>query len=195
MKCSVPGCNRMHYAHGLCKAHYQRLRKHGDVRADVPIDPPRAFGAQRPGILLQQRRTLTTHPTPTPQATPCRLWQGATDRSGYGVRRDGQPMHRWVMEVALGRKLEDGEVVMHLCDQPLCYRFEHLRLATQTDNNIDRSEKGRGSTRLNAEAVRAIRSSDENHSVLARRYGVAHSTIRRVRSGESWQHITDVETP
>ncbi|QZT60930.1 hypothetical protein [Mycolicibacterium austroafricanum] len=27
--CSVDGCDRDHYAHGLCMTHYQRQRRHG----------------------------------------------------------------------------------------------------------------------------------------------------------------------
>ena len=35
--CTVPGCDRHVHARGLCNPHYQRLRAHGDVRADIPI--------------------------------------------------------------------------------------------------------------------------------------------------------------
>ena len=76
------------------------------------------------------RRTQATHPTPTPQPTPCRLWQGTQGSDGYGWRKitlaDGRripvSMHRWVMAQLLGRRLNRYEVVLHACDNPLCYR-------------------------------------------------------------------------
>jgi hypothetical protein len=35
--CSIDGCARAAYIEELCEAHYRRLRRTGDVRADVPI--------------------------------------------------------------------------------------------------------------------------------------------------------------
>lgn len=35
--CSVAGCEIRKAARGLCQSHYRRLRKYGDVRADVPV--------------------------------------------------------------------------------------------------------------------------------------------------------------
>lgn len=35
--CSVTGCPNFARTRGLCNGHYKRLRKHGDVQADVPL--------------------------------------------------------------------------------------------------------------------------------------------------------------
>lgn len=145
---------------------------------------------------LHVERRLADHPAPTPQPTPCRLWQGATSK-GYGVRTDNSKVHRWVMSMALGRPLLSSETVLHECDQRLCYRFEHLRLGTIADNNLDARLKGRhghgellGSAHPNAkltdEQVREIKASTDGYRVLARRYGVGQTTIRRIRKGETW---------
>ena len=37
MTCTVESCDRTVYARSLCQPHYKRLRRHGDVLADVPI--------------------------------------------------------------------------------------------------------------------------------------------------------------
>lgn len=37
MACSIESCDRDVYAKQLCQPHYKRLRRHGDVFADVPI--------------------------------------------------------------------------------------------------------------------------------------------------------------
>lgn len=92
-------------------------------------------------------RRAIDHPAPTPQDTPCRLWQGSTAGQGYGtMHRNGDKvyLHRWVYEKALGQPIPTGLHVMHLCDQPLCFRFEHLRLGTHSDNMMDMVRKGRG---------------------------------------------------
>lgn len=89
---------------------------------------------------------------------PCRLYRGALNEHGYGVpclgavRIDARGenkgrrqvlLHRWVVEQVEGRPLEPGEVVMHLCDTPACYRYSHLRRATQRENIVDGYTKGR----------------------------------------------------
>lgn len=37
MECSIESCDRNAYARELCQPHYRRLRRHGDVFADLPI--------------------------------------------------------------------------------------------------------------------------------------------------------------
>ena len=37
MECSIESCDRNAYARELCQPHYKRLRRHGDVFADLPI--------------------------------------------------------------------------------------------------------------------------------------------------------------
>lgn len=35
--CSIDGCDRPHEARALCRTHYDRLRKHGDPMAHIPV--------------------------------------------------------------------------------------------------------------------------------------------------------------
>jgi hypothetical protein len=93
-----------------------------------------------------------------------------------------------------------GKVVMHLCDNPPCYRLSHLRIGTQTDNCNDMWAKGRARpgttsgalhpaakfTEADIESVRIELAAGTPGLVLARRYGVHHSTIYRIRDGRTW---------
>ncbi len=94
---------------------------------------------------------------PTVLETPCREYQGPR-RGGYGRPHLGEQMyhstggkhfrkrvtlHRWIMEQYLGRKLDRWEIVRHRCDNPPCFRFDHLVLGTQADNNQDMVDRGR----------------------------------------------------
>jgi hypothetical protein len=93
-------------------------------------------------------RTMETHPPPTPQRTPCRLWQGAVDGDGYGVMADShlrpgykKYVHRWVWEMAYGRP-KPFKVVRHKCDNRACFRLSHLEIGSVADNNRDAQERG-----------------------------------------------------
>jgi hypothetical protein len=160
----------------------------------------------RPSRVVVVRRTQQTHPSPTPQPTPCRLWQGASGSDGYGWRKvDGKPMsmHRWVMSQVLGRKLRPTEIVLHACDNPFCYREAHLSIGTVQSNNADMRAKGRDSkppvnvfhgeahpmAKLSAAQVRRIKGhlqSGLSAKTIAAMFDVSPSTVRRIRRGESW---------
>ena len=96
-------------------------------------------------------RTLDEFPAPTPQPTPCVLWQGPVDRYGYGVlsgRGHGSGnhhkrirAHRWVWEMH-NSELLPGLVVRHKCDNRVCINLDHLELGTQGDNVRDAAERG-----------------------------------------------------
>lgn len=154
-------------------------------------------------------RRLLDFPPPTPLGTPCRLWQGAVNRGGYGWRKVGARgqrqtvlMHRWVMETILERTLRRDEVVMHLCDNRLCYRADHLRVGTVRDNNEDMVNKGRlvhvanaSPGERNARAKLSQRQVDHirrlyrdglRQGTIAEQYNISISTVSRVVRGVTW---------
>src|SRR5882672_10854107 len=47
-KCSVIGCVAISHSKGLCNAHYIRLRKHGDLMLDVPVEAKGPHGQGSP---------------------------------------------------------------------------------------------------------------------------------------------------
>jgi len=49
--CSIEGCSRRHFGHGLCGMHYQRLQVHGDVNHERP----RWHGGRRKGHPLHNK--------------------------------------------------------------------------------------------------------------------------------------------
>ena len=85
--------------------------------------------------------------------TPCREWMGARTTAGYGEYRPGGRrhkgvtrktvyLHRWIWEQVNG-PIPEGMHVMHRCDNPACFRLDHLRLGTRADNMADMAAKGR----------------------------------------------------
>ena len=158
-------------------------------------------------------RSLKDNPPPTPQPTPCRLWQGAVDKDGYGRLKitlpDGtykhKTIHRWVVEQVLGRELKSSEFILHACDHPPCYRYDHLSVGTVQDNNADMKAKGRAkktpvnrlpgesngrstlSTR-DVERIRNMRRQGFTIKTISEAFDVAPTTVGKVVRGVSWRH-------
>lgn len=59
--------------------------------------------------------------------------------------RNGQriPAHRYIYEL-LFKKIKDGLLLLHRCDNTLCVNPSHMFEGTQKDNALDREAKGRG---------------------------------------------------
>ena len=180
------------------------------VKIRMPRRPIRVVD-RRPQYKIVVRRNVD-HPPPTPQPTPCRLWQGVEGTDGYGRRKVREPngkvrstsMHRWVMEQLLGRRLRSSEVIMHACDNRLCYRVDHLSVGTVRENNADMKAKGRNTpppinvyhgechpmAKLSAHQVRRIRGhyrSGLTPTTIAEMFEVSPSTIRRIVTGVRWR--------
>ena len=76
--------------------------------------------------------------------TGCWEWQGRRDRWGYGritVSHRRLSVHRLAASLFLGLELESELHVLHRCDNPGCFRPDHLYLGTNADNVRDRISK------------------------------------------------------
>ena len=121
--CEKPACN----VRGWCGAHYSRWLKWGDVRADIPLrarhkDPSESLAAR------------------TRQEGDCLVWTGSRS-GGYGrIGVGGKTIaaHRFAWEQAHGA-IPEGMYVDHVCHNPACVAVEHLRLASNTQNQRNRA--------------------------------------------------------
>lgn len=193
----------------------RRLRPLVQIR--MPGTPDRASPARRQSLRIERRRDSFVPPTPQP--TPCVLWQGPVDRQGYGRLKvpddDGvlkaTGPHRWVMDVLMvaeeGRHLRPDEFVLHLCDNPPCFRVDHLMVGTVQENNQQMFDRGRASppprnvfygeehprSKLTERSVQAIRSqyrAGVTVKILAREFGVGQTAVRRVLKGLTWNQVS-----
>lgn len=135
--------------------------------------------------------------------TPCWEWPGNRDRDGYGyIKVCGKRLqaHRLMYEVLVG-PIPEGFQVLHHCDNPPCWRPDHLFVGTHLDNVADRQTKGRhargsrvAGAKLTEEQVleirRRYRLGGVSMGTLAREFGLFDTTaaakiIKRV----TWKHL------
>ena len=75
----------------------------------------------------------------------CLVWDRCRTGARYGqLYVDGKVLltHRIAWEAFMG-KIPKGQCVLHKCDNPPCWRKEHLFLGTKADNTQDMMKKGR----------------------------------------------------
>ena len=144
----------------------------------------------------------------------CWLWTAAVsnpklldqidESRAYGIFWNGKRLvgaHRFVYELTR-RPLQQGEIVMHLCDRPRCVNPDHLMVGSQPQNIRQAVVKGRfkgnpfcGSSRhgskLTEEKVELIKKMASNgmtHRKIANHFDVAYSLITRIVKGTIWRH-------
>jgi endogenous inhibitor of DNA gyrase (YacG/DUF329 family) len=133
----------------------------------------------------------------------CWEWKGNRDEDGYGVfHLDGK--NCWAVRVPLritdGKPVPDDRVVRHHCDNPPCVNPVHLDGGSPADNAWDMVRRGRvargeraGLAKLTdadvSEMMNLYATGSWTAKDLAKRYGVAKSSILRILKGETWAHI------
>jgi len=189
--CTVPRCERKHYAKGYCELHYMRVRKYGTPEGGPTnhAPPEERFwrGVNKDG------------------PNGCWIYERGLRRGVYGRFQIGGKgskhvsAHRYSYELHKG-PIPEGMVIMHSCDTPRCVNPDHLRAGTHKENTADMIAKGRKvvvapkgeghlKARLTEELVLEIRSSTKTNRAWAERLGVSITCIRKARVGETWKHI------
>lgn len=137
----------------------------------------------------------------------CWLWTAALNSKGYGTIGHGgrRPSGSWRTILAHRASylmhvgpIQDGQDVLHRCDNPQCVRPAHLMLGDDAENTRDKMRKNRQArgemlpqSRLTDAAVREIRQQGARLDVhrAAARYGVTPSTISSVLRAATWRHV------
>lgn len=89
------------------------------------------------------------------------------------------------------------KVVMHSCDNPECTNPNHLSIGTQKENMHDAAQKGRirsarkGGKRLfDAKTAISIFLASGIYKHIAEEYGCSADVVAGIKSGRSWNNIT-----
>lgn len=105
--CSEEGCERIHYARGLCNPHYQRKRLgySGPPLSGLPFDVRFWRKADKDGPVPEDR----------PEMGPCWIWTGGKNKGGYGqFGRPTRSAHCIAYELLVG-PIPKGLEIDHLC--------------------------------------------------------------------------------
>ena len=121
------------------------------------------------------------------------------DYPGISLSRSKEKKYRLVHQLLttafLGPRPQ-GQVVRHIDGNPKNCKLSNLAYGTYAENEADKEIHGTRlhgeeikSSKLNVQAVTAIRASSASQSQLARDYGVHQGTIWRILRRETWAHV------
>lgn len=121
--------------------------------------------------------------------TACWIWQGGTNRRGYGQSRyagRGEEAHRAYYRKHVGQ-IPAGFDVDHLCRVPPCVNPDHLEAVTHAEN------LRRGNcAKLSSEDVIAIRrllSAGVMQKTIAAQFGVSRCNISGICHHRTWKDV------
>lgn len=136
----------------------------------------------------------------------CWPWTGHKNAKGYGkmwLNGKCESAHRISFEIHV-RPLQEGEWVLHTCDNPACINPHHFFARDVQANVSDMMDKGRNNqpkgennhlSKLTSEAVRVIREAFSSSRTmktkraLAARFCVSVGAIEQVVYGKTWKHV------
>lgn len=195
--CSVAECERPAKTRKLCRAHYQRLIKHGSPEGGARNRAPR-----RSSNDARLRFTGWTEVVRRPELGPCWEWLGPVNPDGYGklANSDGQIVgaHRLAYTEWVG-PLDADTYACHKCDNPPCINPAHLFPGSNAENLRDMKAKRRiangtrnGSAILTDAQVQEIRALAglKLHSEIAAQFGCSKSHVSHIIRGTVRKHPT-----
>lgn len=131
--CSFPGCDREYKAGGYCAGHYAQ---HRSSRALAPL----IEGPTRRETSHMSTRERFMHFVVEGNGDECWVWTGALV-GGYGQFSTGGVVHyahRYAYETSV-RELPEDIQVDHICRNRACVNLNHLREATNKQNQENRA--------------------------------------------------------
>ena len=183
--CTIPNCDKPHYARGLCGTHYQRWRIHGDplfLKQAATGEPERYF-----------REVVMAY-----EGDDCLTWPFGKN-SGYGIIwHDGRThiVSRLVCEEWRGPPPTPRHEAAHSCGKGhlVCVTKGHLSWKTPVENQADKIIHGThnrgersGCAKLTASDVQEIRSlSGLSKADIARQFGVSQSRVSLIINRKAW---------
>ncbi len=129
------------------------------------------------------------------------------------IRKKGKTLNRYIHKLVAEYFLEPGRpdqtYVVHLDHDKLNNRVQNLRWATQEEmiehnrtnpNVLNRLLPKRTSnyklTESKVMIIKKLLRNDKNRlKMIARQFGITHTQLNRIRSGENWKHVVLDEEP
>lgn len=130
-------------------------------------------------------------------STGCWNWTGARNSGGYGLvklrKYTSSPLRVHRLAAMLWGDFDPTSPfsVMHICDNPACFRPEHLRIGTASANARDRAGKARhGAAKLTLADAMEIRRIYQRGGItyasLASAYAISSGMVAHIIRGRKW---------
>lgn len=136
----------------------------------------------------------------------CWIFTGCKTTAGYGIvsvgGRNGKLMytHR-LMWASIYGEIGEGLEILHKCDNPPCMNPDHLFKGTQTDNNLDKVNKGRARGNKNTgedsgyhkltwakvAMIRELRLQGLTKTAIAKKFDIHRTTVAHIENGKTWR--------
>lgn len=138
---------------------------------------------------------ILTITTPSHPLTECINWTGALNSGGYPVtwyNNKTQYAHRVVVNA------KPGDVVRHICDNPVCVNPEHLIVGSAKENSEDMVAKNRQAwgeraarAKLTEGQVEAIRKYEGNASSrkVAKEFSISKTNVLDIWNKKIWKYL------
>lgn len=142
MICSFEGCKNRQYYIEVCKGHYKQLVSREELH---PLKYGAGYDEWKAKVKLAE--DIERFWLRVDQTGSCWEWTGTKNDAGYGRLGQGNKStaaHRFSYMLAFG-EIPEGQFVDHICHNPGCVRPDHLRLATQQQNQQNRAGANRNS--------------------------------------------------
>lgn len=186
-KCSVHDCGQTQQTCGLCGKHYRRLQRHGDTSTNL--------------YSLETRIAAFWSKVIKKSEEECWPWSGNVDRDGYGFTTFNLKAHHASrLAYWFTKGTEPRLSVLHTCDNAICCNPNHLYEGTQAQNIADKMRRNRqakgeqngGSKYKDGQIVEVCHliKAGIKSSVIARMTNVQVDTVKLVRKGVRWRHIS-----
>jgi hypothetical protein len=186
--CSIDDCNgnAFRVGHGLCRAHYHRLRRHGD-----PLLGGTRFGS---AAKFFEEVALPY------DGDDCLIWPYWRTVNGYGmmdVGGDKVVVSRAILDRTVGPPPTPVHQAAHLCGNGHngCVAKNHLEWKTPVENNADKKTHGteaKGTRnpmcKLTEDEVREIKSLQGTlpQAAIADRFGISFGHVSDIHRGTRW---------
>ena len=138
------------------------------------------------------------------EGNTCWLWKASLKGAGYGsffVANKHLMAHRESFRIFKGPILKD-KCIMHVCDNRICVRPDHLRMGTALDNVRDKISKGRAAPILSGEKhhwsnmtesivleIRELHKKGHSQREIGRRFNINWRNVHAIVKRINWKHI------
>jgi hypothetical protein len=190
--CKIEGCGGKIRGRGYCLKHHKKLIKYGNP-LERKINRDYVHGTPKEKFIKSYQLN----------ENGCWIWTAIINKNGYGIiciKRKRILAHRFSYEFHV-KKIPEGMIICHRCDNPGCVNPNHLFIGTHADNIKDKLQKGRGDCPKGEKCVRAKLTNEKVLQIremikdgifnilIAEKFGVHPNTILAIKKGKAWRHV------